>query len=113
MAEGNQGAHFEQAKAPLVQTGNKAFSYEPGQRPDGTSILRGTNSVIHYTCNAPDEERLNQLGIMSVGKTFGVAAREVVIIPAELFDEAGFPPEERNTITAEQLLRSLTRRKAA
>lgn len=72
-------------------------------RPDGTTI--GRRRAIHYTCNAPRSETLEQYGIRAAGIRFGVAPREVLLIPLSVFTMFGYRPG--GTIETEQLLRTL------
>jgi len=84
---------------------NEAFSYQPGSRPNGTSLVG--DRVVHYTCNAPRDKVLRRYGIVPVGSLFGVAPREVLDMPLPLFTRRGYRPEQVGTIEAEQVLRSL------
>ncbi|OGC93232.1 hypothetical protein A2899_00255 [Candidatus Amesbacteria bacterium RIFCSPLOWO2_01_FULL_49_25] len=72
-------------------------------RPQGTS--RTESGVIHYTCNAPDENVLIRYGIKPMGRRFGVDEREVLLIPEGLFKKMGI--EEVGEVEAEVLLRKL------
>lgn len=72
-------------------------------RPQGTEEVAG-GDVVHYTCNAGSSEELQERGIKAVGNRFGVNDREVVVIPARLFEETGY---QKDTIGSEGLLASL------
>jgi hypothetical protein len=74
-------------------------------RPEGTQET--DQGVIHYTCNPPNVDVLNTLGVLLLGDRFGVDPREVLLIPDSLFDEHGLA---RDTIGAETLLARVSRK---
>lgn len=88
---------------PQQETG---FRINKNGRPEGTS--RTDQGVIHYTCNAPNEEILIKMGISSIGENFGVDGKEVLLIPDKLFEEMGV--KNMGTVEAENLLRNLSRK---
>lgn len=81
-----------------------SFSIVKG-RPVGTQETE--QGVVHYTCNPPNPNILEQLGIMTLGTRFGIDPREVLLIPDELFEVNGLA---KDTIGAETLLSRLGRR---
>lgn len=74
-------------------------------RPAGTQET--DQGVIHYTCNPPNQEILESLGVALLGGRFGVDPREVLLIPDPLFEQFGLA---KDTIGAETLLTRLGRR---
>lgn len=75
-------------------------------RPEGTSVVSmgESQAVLHYTCNSPDDVTLRANGILALGRMFGVAAREVLLLPAHLFFGKGVQPD---TVQAETILKNL------
>jgi len=69
--------------------------------------------VVHYTCNAPTQERLDKYGIQSLGHKFGCASpREVVVIPLPVYREFGLQLTEDKSgivLLSETLMRELSR----
>lgn len=86
--------------------GEGLFRRNADGRPEGTSKIG--NNVIHYTCNAPDDETLEKNGIKKVGGRHGVEPNEVLLIPKKLFDNEGRPVD---TAQAENLLAKMGKKK--
>ena len=84
----------------------KGFKLGPNGRPEGTSETN--QGIIHYTCNAPKQEVLDELGITLMGDKFGIDPREVLLIPNQLFEKMGIEEGKRGTVEAENLLRDLS-----
>jgi len=74
-------------------------------RPIGTEET--TDGVVHYTCNPPNQEVLEEHGIIELGEKFDIGNNEVLLIPVVLFEEHG---KRIDTIEAENLLTQLSRR---
>ena len=75
-----------------------------------TGYIASRDCVIHYTCNSPGNQRLQELGIEAIGADFGRDPREVLRIPKGVFEENGYEvPRDGETliITTENLLRNL------
>ena len=74
---------------------------------------RTSQGVLHYTCNPPSMETLNQCNIQCLGTDYGCDdSREVVLIPYEVFTSQGIPIGEGSVlkINAERLLRNLEKK---
>lgn len=84
-------------------------------RPEGT--CETTEGVVHYTCNSPEDEVLEQFGIKPIGKKFvenglckeGLANNEVLLIPYKVFEDKGM---KVGTIEAETVLAKLSQTKS-
>lgn len=85
-----------------------SFRINEKGRPEGT--LETDKGVVHYTCNSPNQEVLEEKGISAIGNKFNlkngskIADNEVLLIPKSLFEEAG---RDISTIEAEALLRDI------
>jgi len=103
---------FNDRLVRMSERGNESIQREVGfrigsnGRPEGTSET--DQGVIHYTCNSPKQEVLDELGIVTMGDRFGIDAKEVLLIPDELFEELGIKEGNRRTVEAENLLRKLS-----
>ncbi len=84
--------------------GEFGFRIDKNGRPEGT--LETDKGVLHYTCNSPKEEILNEKGILPLGRFFNIGANEVLLIPYKYFEEKGI---RVGTIEAENLLRDFSR----
>lgn len=99
----------------MSERGNESIQREtgfrigPNGRPEGTSET-DKKVVIHYTCNSPNLEVLDKMGIIPIGDSFGIDSREVLLIPDELFEEKGIKEGNRGTVEAENLLRQLSKK---
>ena len=95
----------------MGERGNELIQRETGfrigsnGRPEGTSET--DKGVIHYTCNSPNLEILDKMGIIPIGDRFGIDPKEVLLIPDELFEKKGIKEGKRGTVEAENLLRKL------
>ena len=95
----------------MGERGNESIQREMGfrigsnGRPEGTSET--DKGVIHYTCNSPNLEVLDKMGIIPIGDRFGIDPKEVLLIPDELFGKMGIKEGKRGTVEAENLLRKL------
>lgn len=77
-------------------------------RLEHTRYVPSTGQVFHYTCNAPSIDTLATHGIQPIGDSFGADAREVLLIPSELYDRFGYKIRESDLVaTSETLLRRL------
>lgn len=89
-----------------------AFKINEQGRPQGT--VETDKGVVHYTCNPPKDEVLEEMGILAIGGIFPakdgkqVEKNEVLLIPTKLFEEAG---RDISTIEAEALLRDMGKNK--
>ena len=96
----------------MSERGNESIQKEVGfrigsnGRPEGTSET--DQGVIHYTCNSPKQEVLDELGIITIGDRFGIDPREVLLIPDKFFEEKGI--KKVGTVEAENLLRQLSKK---
>lgn len=85
--------------------------HKPHSLENITHFDSGTNTVVHYTCNAPNQETLNKYNIKSIGDRFGCAdAREVLEIPAVVYEKFGIPFNDDSLLLilcSERLLRDL------
>jgi len=81
-----------------------------------THINNKTNTVIHYTCNAPNQMILDKYDIKSIGEQYNtpkrkVGPREVLEIPIRVYDEFEIPLSDNTSlliISSERLLRDLS-----
>lgn len=89
-----------------------SFRINEQGRPEGT--VETDKGVVHYTCNSPNQEVLEEKGILTIGGKFNlkngskIADNEVLLIPKNLFEEAG---RDVSTIEAEALLRDIGKEK--
>ncbi|MEK6868601.1 MAG: hypothetical protein AABX63_03720 [Nanoarchaeota archaeon] len=82
------------------------------QRPHSleyTALIPPIGRVVHYTCNAPEQEVLDRHGIKAIGNSFNCTdQREVLLIPQRLYYDWGYSTDpEGLKIVSEQLLRRL------
>ena len=68
-----------------------SMAQEPHSLENQTFYDSQKNALIHYTCNAPSEEILGELGIKPIGDEYGCDdVREVVEVPVGIYLERGF-----------------------
>ena len=54
-------------------------------------FISNGNYILHYTCNAPEQNVLDKYEIISVGKEYGCKdPREVLKIPLNVYKKKGF-----------------------
>ena len=70
-------------------------------RPGGTVLT--DKGIVHYTCNAPDNEVLRRHGIVPIGSFFRIEPREVLLIPENCAGQR----IEADTLFVENFLRRL------
>ncbi|MEM4152507.1 MAG: hypothetical protein QXK80_00065 [Candidatus Pacearchaeota archaeon] len=49
--------------------------------------------ILHYTCNAPAQEILDEYKIIAVGHVYGRQPREMLLIPKKLIKKKGYSLE--------------------